>query len=126
MARLPTVGGDTGSWGTVLNEYLAAGHDAEGNNIGKIVEISKTSGYTLAPTDNGKRLVATSALTLTVPSAATLGNGFECEIINDSGGSVIIDGTGSTNVTLADGEVGCILIANSKQRVIKGASTIIS
>ena len=30
MARLPTVGGDDGNWGTVLNEYLAVSHTATG------------------------------------------------------------------------------------------------
>ena len=30
MARLPTVGGDYGNWGTVLNEYLATAHNADG------------------------------------------------------------------------------------------------
>jgi hypothetical protein len=30
MARLPTVGGDTGTWGTVLNEYLSVAHNADG------------------------------------------------------------------------------------------------
>lgn len=30
MARLPTVGGDYGNWGTVLNEYLETAHNADG------------------------------------------------------------------------------------------------
>jgi len=30
MARLPTVGGDYGNWGTVLNEYLATAHNTDG------------------------------------------------------------------------------------------------
>ncbi|OGM25780.1 hypothetical protein A3A76_01610 [Candidatus Woesebacteria bacterium RIFCSPLOWO2_01_FULL_39_23] len=30
MARLPTVGGDSGSWGTVLNEFLTVAHDSDG------------------------------------------------------------------------------------------------
>lgn len=30
MARLPTVGGDSGNWGTVLNEFLAVGHTEDG------------------------------------------------------------------------------------------------
>lgn len=30
MARLPTVGGDSGNWGTVLNEYLETAHNADG------------------------------------------------------------------------------------------------
>jgi hypothetical protein len=30
MARLPTVGGDAGNWGTILNEYLTVSHNADG------------------------------------------------------------------------------------------------
>jgi hypothetical protein len=33
-ARLPTPGGDSGTWGDVLNTFLAVGHDASGKNIG--------------------------------------------------------------------------------------------
>lgn len=31
-ARLPTVGGDTGNWGALLNEYLLVGHNEDGTN----------------------------------------------------------------------------------------------
>src|SRR6187431_969536 len=34
MAGLPTVGGDVGTWGTELNEFLLVGHNADGTNIG--------------------------------------------------------------------------------------------
>lgn len=34
MARLPTVGGDDGNWGTVLNDFLSQGHNAGGSNKG--------------------------------------------------------------------------------------------
>ena len=30
MARLPSVGGDTGSWGTILNDFLATAHNSDG------------------------------------------------------------------------------------------------
>lgn len=33
MARLPTVGGDDGSWGTVLNTYLQVAHNSDGTLI---------------------------------------------------------------------------------------------
>ena len=32
MARLPTVGGDSGNWGGVLNEYLLTQHNADGTH----------------------------------------------------------------------------------------------
>lgn len=30
MARLPQPGGDEGNWGSILNDYLLAAHDASG------------------------------------------------------------------------------------------------
>lgn len=33
MANLPTVGGDDGTWGTVLNTYLQVGHNADGTHF---------------------------------------------------------------------------------------------
>jgi hypothetical protein len=125
-ARLPTPGADSGAWGDVLNTYLQVGHDATGRNIGALVETSKSAIYTLATTDNGTRIVVTAAVTITVPAVGTLGNGFECEIINDSGGTVTIDGPGATNATMNNGDVATILEVNSKQRVVWGASTLIS
>jgi hypothetical protein len=124
--RLPTLGADSGSWGDILNAYLQVGHDSTGNNIGIVTETTKSSDYTLATTDSGKRLVATSAITITVPTVGTLGNGFEAEIINDSGGSVTIDGPGATNYTMNNGDVINILETNNKQRVVGGGSIVIS
>lgn len=125
-ARLPTPGSDDGSWGDVLNAFLQIGHDADGKNIGPLVETSKGAIYTLATTDNGTRIVVTAAVTITVPAVGTLGNGFECEIVNDSGGTVTIDGPGATNVGMSNGDIACILEVNAKQRVISGSSTLIS
>jgi hypothetical protein len=126
MARLPTPGADSGAWGDVLNTFLQVGHDATGRNLGALVESSKGAIYTLSATDNGTRIVVTAAVTITVPTVGTLGNGFECEIINDSVGSVVIDGPSATNATLSSGDVACVMEYNSKQRVVSGTSTLIS
>ena len=124
--RLPTPGSDSGAWGTLLNAFLAVGHSATGLNFGALEETTQGSNYTLATTDNGTRVVATTAITITVPTVGTLANGFECEIVNDSGGTVVIDGPGATNVSMNSGDVACVLEVNGKQRVISGASTLIS
>jgi hypothetical protein len=126
MVRLPTSGGDSGAWGDVLNEFLTVGHSADGLNLGGMVETLKSSSYTLAAADNGKRHVATAVITITLPAVSTLGNGFEVEIVNDSGGAVTINGPGATNVSLDDGDIACILEVNGKQRVVKGPSTVVS
>ena len=126
MVRLPVSGSDSGDWGDLLNEFLEVGHSADGTNIGGMVETNKGSNYTLTAADNGKRFVATAAITFTLPTLGTLGNGFEVEIVNDSGGTVTLNGPGATNVSLDDGDVACILEVRSKQRVVKGPSTIVS
>ena len=125
-ARLPSPGGDSGNWGTVLNAFLGVGHSVAGINQGPLVETAISSNYTLAATDNGTRIVVTSAVTITVPTVGTLQNGFECEVVNDSGGTVTIDGPGATNVSMNNGDVACVLEFNGKQRVVSGASTLIS
>jgi len=125
-ARLPIPGSDSGAWGDVLNTFLEVGHNATGDNIGALVETSQSTNYTLATTDNGTRIVVTAAVTITTPTVGTLGNGFECEIVNDSGGTVVIDGPGATNVSMSDGDVVCVLEVNTKQRVVSGTSTLIS
>lgn len=126
MARLPTQGGDSGTWGDILNEFLQVGHHTDGTNIGGMIEIIKSSDYALIAADNGKRFIATAAITFTVPAVGVLGNGFKVEIINDSDGTVIIDGPGSTNVSLDNGDIAYVVEANSKQRVTKVLSTLIS
>jgi hypothetical protein len=125
-ARLPTPGADSGAWGDVLNNFLEVGHAANGDNIGALIETSQSTNYTLATTDNGTRIVVTAAVTITTPTVGTLGNGFECEIVNDSGGTVTIDGPGATNVSMNNGDVVCVLEVNTKQRVLSGSSTLIS
>lgn len=42
MARLPTVGGDDGNWGTVLNEFLETEHNSDGTHSLDASEISYT------------------------------------------------------------------------------------
>ena len=59
MTRLPTPGSDSGTWGETLNEFLQVGHDSAGNNIGKVVEASKSGAYTLTAAENGKRIIRT-------------------------------------------------------------------
>ncbi len=41
MARLPSVGSDVGNWGTILNEFLQAGHRNDGSlkSVGNVVNV---------------------------------------------------------------------------------------
>lgn len=99
-----------------------------GNAISNYVssEEAISGAETVAAADRGRVYVATAALTVTIPSVGTLGDGAKITIINDSGGTVTIDGPGGTNVDLADGEIGVVVEANSKQYVTVGTHTIIS
>jgi len=62
MARLPTPGGDTNSWGEVLNDFLAASHNADGS--------LKTSAITSAVTAANLGFDATGSITSTTVQTA--------------------------------------------------------
>jgi hypothetical protein len=92
--RLPTVGGDTGAWGTLLNAYLS--------EITTSVSASSQSGatYTLALTDGGQVVEFTnaSAVTLTVPTNASVAFpvGTLIGVLQYGAGQVTISGAGVT------------------------------
>jgi hypothetical protein len=52
MSRLPTVNGDNGSWGTVLNDYLSVEHNSDGthfdatSSVKGVVELATTTEVT--------------------------------------------------------------------------------
>lgn len=45
MARLPVVGADDGTWGTVLNDYLTVAHDTDGTLLETAVKHRQTLPY---------------------------------------------------------------------------------
>ncbi len=96
----------------------------QGYDTPMLTQIVKSTSFTLTSYFHTKRVICTAALTITLPG--TLSEGFECEIINDSAGVVTLDGSGATNVSMAAGDVGTILEANSKQFYVGGARTILS
>lgn len=100
MANLPTVGGDSGSWGTILNAYLEVEHGADGTHglssglVTDVVttEADSTATYTVpAVTASGiTDLTLTANCTLTFPTA-TAGQSFTLVLRQD--------GTGSRTIT---------------------------
>lgn len=117
MATLPTPGGDHGTWGTELNEWLLVGHDANGNNLGGSGGFtdyeSRSSNTILGVADKGKIIDITATITQTFEADETLGDKWFVLLRNatDDGaivvtlnpaGSETIDGL--TTVTMYSGE----------------------
>ena len=103
MARLPTVAGDSGSWGTVLNDYLQTEHNSDGTHdmasSGLVTEIVNTvaasgASQTLpAPTTAALHdITLTANCSITLPTAVA-GQSFTVLLRQD--------GTGSRTVTWA-------------------------
>jgi hypothetical protein len=95
MAQLPTVGGDDGNWGTILNEFLEVEHDADGKHDGILYS-------TQTLTDGANidwNLSAGVMATITLGGNRTLNNATNLK----NGASYILiikqDGTGSRTLS---------------------------
>ncbi len=99
MANLPTVGGDSGNWGTILNAYLSQEHAADGTHglsSGLVTDVVNTvadAGATEtipAPTTAGiSDLTLTANCTLTFPTAVA-GQSFTLVLKQGGSGSYTI------------------------------------
>jgi hypothetical protein len=97
-----------GSW-TAVGGGLAAGATIPQHKLTD--QTAKTGAYSLVAADSGTRIPYSSGtVTVTVPAAGTLGNGFSCEVINAGSGSITIDGPGGTNLALAQHEAAYIFV----------------
>lgn len=87
---------------------------ALGNELSSIgsTRVSKAGNYTVVAGDKDAIIECTAALTLTLPSAVTVGNGFRIRVISSTSGTVQIDtvssqtikGAGGGNTTISIGE----------------------
>jgi hypothetical protein len=95
-ARLPTVGGDDGSWGTVLNTFLSVAHNSDGS----LSAIAKTTLASGVQTSLGKADSSVQSVNAKTP-----------------------DGTG--NVTLAAADVGALTQTTGDGRYLQlGGGTL--
>src|SRR5664280_2680149 len=120
MARLPTVGGDEGNWGTVLNDFLSQEHNADGtlkasgSLSSKAAVLTTTSVKTTTYTAAANQLVpadATSAaFTVTLPTAPAdktrvfvkkIDSSANAVTIATAGSDVFNETGGSTSVSLS-------------------------
>lgn len=85
MAQLPTVGGDDGNWGTILNDYLQVEHDTDGTH--KVDYLPKSGGTLTGNVDVGDYVLSQAE-------------------IKDYGETVVTANTGANyTVNLANGNV---------------------
>lgn len=92
MARLPSVGGDNGNWGTVLNSFLQQSHNSDGSL--KNATQTLTDGATIS-----WNVSSGSFATVTLGGNRTLSNPSN---IVDGGSYLLIvkqDGTGSRTLS---------------------------
>lgn len=128
--QLPTVGSDSGTWGTILNDFLEVSLNNPGgtlitsavNNAGALTLVPtavKTSAYAANPTDFIPVDASGGSVTVTLPSAPTTLTTIAVKLINVSGsyvvtinssGSDVFNKTGgSTSLTLSLLNQGVIL-----------------
>ena len=124
MARLPTPGSDDGVWGTVLNDFLTVGHNADGTLKGAELTANKGAANGYAPLGASSKVpVANLPLTFgpvtltdasTIATDASLGNHFRVTLggnrtlgnpTNSADGQKVMweliqDATGSRTITL--------------------------
>lgn len=92
MSRLPNVGGDTGNWGTILNDYLSVEHNADGTqkNDTNTQRIKVSKSGTPVGTRQELNLIQGSNVTITAADDSA-----------NNRVNVTITGTGSGSTTLA-------------------------
>lgn len=86
MARLPIPGGDSGTWGDVLNEYLSQSHKADGT-----IKDNAVTSSSLAPNSVTSAAIATNAV-----GAASIADGSITETLLDSAVQAKLNQVGPT------------------------------
>lgn len=121
MARLPTPGGDDGSWGSILNDFLEQSHNNDGTlKSGAIPDGSVTSAKLDAGAVTNSRLasgsVTTSKLADGTITEAKLDGAVQTKLNAVGGGDPAVGGDLSgtaSNAQIVAGAVGGTELANS-------------
>lgn len=96
MSRLPIVGGDTGNWGTILNDYLLVSHAADGTLNSNVVGATQANLPSLA----SGMLMRNTFASRPAPSSANSGMYY---LATDNNGGTLYQSTGSAWVQVAAG-----------------------
>lgn len=96
MSRLPVVGGDTGNWGTILNDFLLVSHASNGTLNSNVVGATQTD---LPSVATGMLL---RGLFSARPTASSTNSGLYYFAIDNNGGT-LYQSTGSAWLQVAAG-----------------------
>jgi len=103
-AKLPVVGGDSGNWGTILNEYLTVEHGTDGlhkmgsglvtENVTTVADASTSLTLTTPTTSTLLVITLTADCSVTLPSAVA-GQSFTLVVKQNASGNHVITWIGS-------------------------------
>jgi hypothetical protein len=71
MSRLPTVGGDTGSWGIVLNDFLGVSHNSDGTLLASSVGVSQLAAHAVTAAAIADGTITTTQLAGSIQTSLT-------------------------------------------------------
>lgn len=91
MARLPQVGGDSGNWGSILNEYLAQAHDSDGKLKSGAVNDILASGAGVQITHNA----GTGIITITSTATGAPGQDGQAGVDGQDGRDIELQNNGT-------------------------------
>lgn len=84
----------------------------------------KAAGFTLGANGHDVIYNMTVAGTVTIPAASALGVIFRAFVMNSSGGNVVLNGPGTTNLTVAAGDLGFVYCSNGNVWATSGAHPV--
>ncbi|HEV7930279.1 MAG TPA: hypothetical protein VGP12_09150 [Nitrosospira sp.] len=112
MSRLPTPGSDSGTWGTILNDFLSVEHNADGT-LKSAATIAAAA--TAVQSVNGHTGTSVSVTASDMGAVSVTGGGKETSASPTAS-------TTSTTINLANGNVQMLTLAASTTITLSGAT----
>lgn len=132
-----TTEGGAKTWLAALRTFVATLLGADGNQSTALAALgvpmnastTKSGAYTVVASDRGKVIRCTGTWTLALTAAATLGDGFCVEVVNEGAGTITIDPNlseligGATTKTLSSGSSAIVYCDGTKFALLGGGVT---